>query len=455
MRDIELLDEMSAVLNLGASAAFVNTIEISEIDNIIGNDEIITPIKINDNYRGYVPWGDDNQRPYKIVKAVESDEVLSQNNHFNALTCYASGLRYRNLKGEQIRNKDILNFFKYNKSVKYLLDQVADMKYFLFTVSVIIVNAAGTKITKLRHKEAMHCRFETCNPKTGEIDHLFYGDFEDKQPTIDELEIIPVLDYDDPIGDLEIRFGRIPNEKGKLQKMTEDRKFAIVNLFPTVGKKYYPFAPWYSVFNSGWYKYKRVVPKRKFDIIKSAKVKYKVEIDSRYWEGIFKAENITDKELQKARRTKELENIRDFLGGIENTDKVFVTGCYTDPDGKEHSMVKITLVDTQKEGGDLIEDSAEASNMLCYAMGVHPGMIGAYPGKSQGSYSGSVQRELFTIKQSLEKPYHDILLTPYEVIKEFNGYEDLQFDIPVITLTVLSTGKDAEEKTLREPDSNN
>ncbi|MBD8349342.1 hypothetical protein [Dysgonomonas sp. HGC4] len=454
MRNVELLDEVSAVLNLGDSVAFVNTIDISEIDSIIGDDISPTPVKVDENYRGYVSWGDDNQRPYKIVKAVEDDEVLSQNNHFNALTCYASGLRYRRDNDEKVRNEDIIKFFKYNNPVKYLLDQVADMKYFLFTVSLVIVNKEGSKITKLRHKEAIHCRFESCNPRTGQIEHLFYGDFEDKTPTVDELEVIPVLDYYDPIGDLEVRFGRIPNENGEIQEMTTARKFAIVNLFPTVGKKYYPFAPWYSVFNSGWYKYKRIIPKRKFDIIKSAKVKYKVEINSRYWEEIFKTEVITDKEEQKKRRIKELENIRDFLGGIDNANKVLVTGCYVDPDGNTHSMVTISLVDTKKEGGDLIEDSAEASNMLCYAMGVHPGMIGAYPGKGQGSYSGSVQRELFTIKQSLEKPYHDILLTPYHVIKEFNKYDDLKFDIPVITLTVLSTGGDAEEKTLREPDNN-
>jgi hypothetical protein len=112
--------------------------------------------------------------------------------------------------------------------------------------------------------------------------------------------------------------------------------------------------------------------------------------------------------------------------------------------------VRITNVDQGKEGGDWIEDSEEASNMICYADNIHPSMVGAAPGKSKGGFSGSVQRELFTMKQSLEKAYQDILLEPLFVIKKFNEWDDFKYDIPVITLTTLDKGKDAEENTLRE-----
>lgn len=48
---------------------------------------------------------------------------------------------------------------------------------------------------------------------------------------------------------------------------------------------------------------------------------------------------------------------------------------------------------------------SEASNALCFAHGVHPNLVGATPGKSQMNNSGSDKRELFTLKQALEKPW--------------------------------------------------
>ena len=93
--------------------------------------------------------------------------------------------------------------------------------------------------------------------------------------------------------------------------------------------------------------------------------------------------------------------------------------------------------------------------MICYADNIHPSLIGATPGKSNNSFSGSVQRELFTMKQALEKPYHDILLEPLHVIKEYNQWGDFTYDVPVITLTTLDKGKDAEENSLRKEGNSN
>jgi hypothetical protein len=246
------------------------------------------------------------------------------------------------------------------------------------------------------------------------------------------------------------RMGKLPCPDGRPAKPTGDRKFAIVNTFPIAGCKYYPFAYYWSVFLSGWYDIKRMIPKYKKSKLKnSTSVKYHVMVHRDYWETICREEKITDPELKAARVKKERENIRDFCTGIENSGKMWLSGYYINPDGKEVSMIRIDVIDTSKEGGDWLEDSEEASNMLCYADNIHPSLVGAAPGKSKNSFSGSVQRELFTIKQALEKPYHDILLEPYFIIKEYNGWDDFAIDVPVITLTTLDKGKDAEENTLR------
>ncbi|GAP73084.1 hypothetical protein SAMD00024442_6_48 [Candidatus Symbiothrix dinenymphae] len=427
-------EKVHAIMNeVGDSAAIFDDTDSSPVK---------LPGKLANKYRGYVPWGNDNQLPYEVMQKIRKDEVMSQNKQFNTLTCYASGIRIEPETEGGTLSDEIRNFFKYNRLPRYFLEQCSDMKHFLFSVSVIILSKDGKSIVKLRHKEAIHTRFETCDPKTGKIEHLYYANWEDNTPKEDEIEIIPVLDICDPIGDLEERIN---------EQHTKERKFAIVNTFPTAGNKYYPFPYYWSVFLSGWYDIKRMIPAGKKAKLKNQSgIKYHVEVNRDYWESICREEKITDPELKAARIKKERENIKNFCTGIENSGKVWISGFYQDPTGKETRMVRINLVDTTKEGGDWLEDSEEAANLICYADNIHPNLVGAALGKSKNNMSGSDKRELFTIKQALEKPYHDILLEPLFVIKEFNGWDDFKYDVPVITLTTLDKGKDAEENTLRK-----
>ena len=89
-------------------------------------------------------------------------------------------------------------------------------------------------------------------------------------------------------------------------------------------------------------------------------------------------------------------------------------------------------------------------------MGVHPNMVGAVPGKSQMNNSGSDKRELFTLKQALEKAFHDVMEVPYHVIMHYNGWDEkFAIDVPIIQLTTLDKNKDAEEKSVNTDDNGN
>jgi hypothetical protein len=405
-----------------------------------------TPVQVpgekNKKYRGYVPNGSSNNRMLEITNFMRQDEVLCSNMQFNIFAGYGNGLAMTKPDGTEITDKRILDFFKFNRPVKYLLEQQTDIKHYFFTVSVLILNREGSEIVRLIHKDASYCRFETCNPKTGVIEHVFFGDWE--TAGADNFEAIELLDTMNPLGDLMVRMGKLPNEEGVTKQVTQTRKFAIVNKIPTPGNSYYPFPAWWSIFNSGWYDIKQLIPEGKKAKLKNGLVlSYQVEINSDYWQLLFKEERITDPALQSARIKKEKEHIRDFLTGIANSGKVWFSGYYVHPvSGHEVSMVKITQVNNNKEGGDWIEDTEEASNMECYAQGVHPSLIGATPGKTKGSFSGSDKRELFTIKQAMEKPIRDILLEPYFVIKEYNQW-DVKFEIPFVMLTTLDKKTDA------------
>lgn len=442
--------EVFSIENTNFSAVISEINEGEDLFADLGKTPKQVPGDDKNHYRGFVPWGEDNNLPYEIIDSVRHDEVLSQNKLFNTLTLYGSGIKLTDNNGELITEERIAQFFDFNRMPKYYLEQATDMKHFFFTVSVIILSKDGKEIVRLIHKEAAHTRFEKVNPKTGAIENMFYANWKD-EPKKEDIEVIEVLDINNPYLDLMVRMGKVPNDEGETQPATETRKFAIVNMFPIPGTQYYPFAYWFSIFLSGWFDIKRLIPKGKKAKIKNgASMKYHVEINKVFWDELCDSEGITDKKKRLERCNKEKENIKKFLTGIENSGKMWISGFYTGLDGKEVKYVRITNIDAGKEGGDWIEDSEEASNMICYADNIHPSMVGAAPGKSKGSFSGSVQRELFTMKQSLEKSYQDILLEPLFVIKKYNGWENFKYDVPVITLTTLDKGKDAEENTLRK-----
>jgi hypothetical protein len=316
--------EFFEIKNSNFSAIITELNDGSEMFEDLGKSPMTVPGDDEKKYRGFVPWGEDNKLPYEIIDSVRHDEVLSQNKLFNTLTLYGSGIKLTNNAGEELTDKEIKDFFDYNRLPKYYLEQATDMKHFFFTVAVIILSSDGNKIVRLRHKEAIHTRFELVNPKSGLIENLFYANWKD-DPKKDEIETIEVLDLNNPLWDLMVRMGRIYNDKGEKQNPTKTRKFAIVNMFPIPGTAYYPFAYWYSIFQSGWFDIKRLIPKGKKAKFKNgASVKYHVEINKIFWDDLCDQEGITDKKEKIERCNKEKENIKKFLTGIENSGKMWI-----------------------------------------------------------------------------------------------------------------------------------
>ncbi len=234
------------------------------------------------------------------------------------------------------------------------------------------------------------------------------------------------------------------------KERTKARKFAILVRYPTPGLQYYPVPYYTAIFRGDWFDIKRLIGIGKKAKLKNhASVKYQVEVHKDYWYNICEEEHISDPLKIQERINKEKENIKNFVAGIENSGKVWITGYYIDPNGNETRMVRINTIDAGKEGGDWSEDIQEAANMTCYGDNIHPNLVGATPGKSQSNNSGSDKRELFTLKQSLEKSWHDLMLKVHQVIIYYNGWQDkVEPDVPMIMLTTLDEHNDAKQVSL-------
>ena len=401
------------------------------------------------NGMSYVNFGTDYQLPFEIIKMIGVDEVMSQNKLFNVITCYGAGLKYMDVDTEKpTTHPDIKKWMRRNNLPTFQLEQATDMKYFFFCVSVIILSQDGRSINRLVHKEACYCRFEKA--RNGKINHVIYANYRSNASLApSDYEVIRLLDPRDPMGELMVLMGREPGRDGLTKVRTSERKFAVLVRFPTPGFQYYPIPYYTSIFRGDWYDIKRLIGKgKKAKLRNHASVKYQVEVHKDYWSNICTEERITDPLLKLERIKKEKENIKNFVSSIENSGKVWITGYYIDPNGREVKMVRINVIEAGKEGGDWSEDIQEASNITCYGDNIHPNLVGATPGKSQSNNSGSDKRELFTLKQALEIPFHDLMNIPHNIVIEYNGWSEKVYpDVPMVLLTTLDQNTDAKTTT--------
>ena len=419
-------------------------------------DPIRDPIKINfkdKNIRGVVPWGETNDLPQQIMKQIYESPVASSGLQFNISMGYGDGIAYgrwiTDSKGKKkfqeiTDNKEINEFFDDNDINNYLLEQVNDISFFYNIFPEIVLSKSG-KIVELHHKEASFSRWGEMNPDTGLIDHHFYSARWAKSPQADEIDITPVLSPWNTVKDLKVRMGIIPDKNGRKRTATHYRFIIPVSL-PTPGRNYYQKPYWFSIIESGWLEYSKKIPEFKNALLDNQMfIKYHVELSDDYFDKIFKAEGINEPKAQQERIKKEYQDLNNFLGKVKNTGKSVISFIRYSADGKELRRMKINVIDNKTQSGEYVEDSEEASNIISYAMGVHPSLIGSSPGKNK-TISGSEARELFIIKQALMKPVRDRLLRPLYIIKRFNGWpEDIHFTIPNIVLTTLDRGTGSEK----------
>lgn len=404
-----------------------------------------------------VPWGEQDDLPIKIIKAVEKNTQLATSMLFNVLVTSGEGVIpvVKDDKGEWVEyadNKEINDFFRDNDINYYMAEQIMDLHYFFNMFPEIILDRKGKKIVSLSHKEATFSRWSELDETTGTIDFHYYCAMFGTSETPVKKDIIdtPALDSRSPLRDLKIRLGILPDPKtGKNRsgsQITKDRRFVIPLNFPSPGRFYYQKPYWYSVIESGWIEFADKIPEFKKALMNNqATIKYHIQLHPDYFKVIFENEGLTSDKEQRDRIKKEYENFDKFLKDTKNTGKSLVSFQKKDPaanGGFDYSdMMKIETIDNNLDGGEYIADLEEVSNMINYAMMVHPSLIGSSPGKTK-NINGTEARELFIIKQALLKPFRKTLLKPLYLVKWFNKWpEDVHFAIPDITLTTLDKEK--------------
>ena len=406
----------------------------------------------------YVTWGADDMLPYNLIDLIEKDETLSTCQIFNAEVCYGSGLKYCTEEASPAVKSEVEDFLLDNPMPDYFLGVCQDFKHFNFAVSVIILNDDGNKIVELHRKPACYCRFCPADEKTGRITKVLFAPFRSLSQS-DTVEEIELLDPRSPWKDLQQRMGlRATRGNSAGEKISKTRKFAILSRFPGVDSMYYPIPHYAALFKGSWYNIKRLIGEAKMAKLKNAApIKYVIEVSPRYWDNLFANQHIIDPKKQEELMNEKKQEMLEFLTNVENTGSVLFTPKSISLDGKgETADITVTSIDSKtKEGGDWESDIAEAVNMVCFTMRVHSNLVGSVPGKAQTNNSGSDKRELYTIAQALQKPYHDILFLVHQIIIKFNRWKGVHVDCPFIQLTTLDEHTDAKEVTTKSDKNEN
>jgi len=401
-------------------------------------------------------WGSDNKLPQEIITKVAVLPELTSGMYFNMSMGYGQGIMPVRITPDTtnsgeikmsytpvLDNTEINEFLQRNNIAKYLQESLMDLYYFYHNFCTLHLNkeSSGTrKIVELRHREAAFTRFTKMNDE-GIIENCLYSAlWGDNSQEDKDVSSIPLLDMHNPVMDLERKMGRIVRPDAKTKDDLLYEYMVSVDL-PSPGRAYYRKPPWYALIESGWYDFATAIPEFKKAILKNQMtIKYIVYIEEEYFKRIFAEESVTDDKAKKERVTLEYKNIQDFLSGSKNAGKTLITRMRYDKikEGLEKKDITIQTVDNHFKGGEYIEDNEEVSSIVNFAQGIHGSVIGSF-GKAK-NINGTEARELFMIKQALQKPIRDRLLLPFYIVKKINKWpEDIHFIIPNLELTTIDS----------------
>lgn len=408
----------------------------------IFDEENMVPVEVGKTL--IAPWGKENNLPAEILAKVKQSDVVAANLRFNRDVCYGLGPKLmraiRNENGKIVEYQEVeagkeYDFFEANDIPLFFLEQITDMVYFHNSFAELIPSSTGNEIVSLRHKEAMFSRWGVMD-KTGKINkHYYSGKWQDN-PSKKDVTESRVID----------EFNAVANIKAMIA-LKKDRMIYGAYM-PSPGRPYYALPEWYSIFESGWFDHSVAIPELKKAIMKNnLGVRFIIYISQKYFEDIFQKEGIDkgDAKKIKDRIEEEKRKFNEFLTGSTNANKSIMAlkdFVQSGTSAVENKWIEIEPINNKFEGGEYITDIETAANIMCYAMGIHPSLIGATPGKSSGSLGGTDKRELFLIKQALMKPIVDRCLKTLKIIKTVNNWDaDVSVIVPEYIFTTLDKAK--------------
>ena len=450
------MDSKNDILWIGDRAAFYNNalVILNNDSMTVFDEKNLDPITV----QGYcvAPWGVDNDLPQQVMAKIDAAEIVGTNANFNWKVAYGQGPKLveviRDPETNRVKDyKEVLegeayDWYMRNNVPLVLMEILTDLSYFGNAFPLLIAGDKQAKgerkgIKGIVHREAMFSRWGIDKRKL--INRHLYCAKWDENPTAEEIQESYVVDEYNAVEDINRRL-----------LIGKDTRLCFPIYITSPGRPYYSYPNWWSIFRSGWYDQLTSIPSLKKAILKhNLGVRHIIYIADEYFkekEELLKIEK-NDHKSRKELYEEVVKQLSEQVTGEENAGKAIVSKMKLMPNGNGASFEKMMVVDTIKNdisGGEYLTDYETGANIISYAMDVHPSLIGATPGKNSNSLSGSNQREIFTIKQSMMKSTAYLALQWWPVVRTINGWDrNLEIVIQDSLFTTLDQSKSGEIKT--------
>lgn len=443
MSDIIWIGEKTALLTKAQSILVTDTPTVFDEKNLN---------IIEDGEYRVAPWGIQNILPQHVMDKIERVEIIGTNSDFNARVCYGNGPKLARLKRDdngkivdwvEVTDGKEYEWFTENNVPQLALEILTDLSYFANAFPLFKFDNKFTKIKRILHREAMFSRWGL--DKKDQIKWLLYSSKWDKSPggipDKADIEKSYVIDEFAAINDIKTQM------KAKAYK-----RVCMALYLPSPGRPYYSYPNWYSVFRSGWYDQISNIPALKSAILEhNLGIRHIIYVSDKYFTYREQQAGVPADDIAKRIELKKkvVKELNDFACGAENQGKAMtVLKEMTGNGNTEEKYITIeTIQDTIKEG-EFLTDYETVANIISYAMGVHPSLIGAVPGKNSNSLSGSNIREIYLMKQAQMRPFIDLALRPFSIVKNINNWEkDIAVVMPEYIFTTLDQNKSGKQES--------
>jgi hypothetical protein len=390
----------------------------------------------------FVPWGDDNLKPQNTVQKTSKSTIIAPTIDKAVRFAYAGGIqagKYQLVNNEEVfvpvRDKNFLDFKRKSGLNRYALEALSDLFWFNNAFPNLILTKDRTKILQLFIEQACYCRWGKPNETTGLVETCYISANWDKgNVDLEKTVKATVVDaYFDPVTQI---------------KETKDYRYVLPVDFPSPNFHHYQQPSWYGAMTSGWLDFTYQIPEFKKAMMENQlALKYHIEVDELYWESNYDDWDKKSPIEQEGVKSEWLTAFTKDLSDTQNANKSIMTQFKVTRDGKEQSVIKITPIDDKIKSGIYVEDSQEASAHLINSLGVDPALFPFHTGKGMSGGSGSDKNSSYNLLMASFKPFHDLVLEPLYVVKEFNGWdEELEFRFTPTFMAESTSGKPRMQK---------
>lgn len=297
--------------------------------------------------------------------------------------------------------------------------------------------AWNPKIVRIGHLPAVCTRMEEMDERL-HVNNVYYSERWRADATVklqaQEITSYPALMPENRLSDLRSIVRKNQNSSTRRRPTW----FCCPTYYPSLFRPYYPQPAWWSIFPSKAYEYASTLITDKATMRQNSTMWGKmIFINNEYLQAMFSDAGADTQEEKEAIRNRIYNNVNSFLMKRENSGKTICLDSFLSNDGKTlMNAVEIIDVPQVSSSKDLKDELEEISSIIFFAIGVHPALIGAVPGKSS-STGGTFQREIQLLKQNQVSPRQRIYLKWLQNIHAFNRWD--KHGVWVIKQQVLTT----------------